>query len=128
MKKGKNLPLLRSLIYSLVLFGKIRTTRARAKAVRGLVDKLVNKIKKGTVASKRDVLSVLPQKQIVEKLSREIVPRLLRSSGYTRIVKLGERSGDGAPLVQIGWVTEETEERKETRGTRKRNDKTNKTK
>lgn len=108
MKKSKNLPLLRNLIYSLVLFGKIRTTKARAKAIVGLVDRLVNKLKKGTVASKRDVLRVLPQKQIIEKLTGEIIPKLTgKSGGYTTIVKIGERAGDGAPMVVMEWVKSE---------------------
>lgn len=123
MKKSKDLPVLRNLIYSLVLFGKIKTTRARAKAIQGLVDKLVNKIKKGTVASKRDALRVLPQKQIFEKLTGEIIPKLAgRSSGYTRIIKIGERLGDGAPMVAMEWVKEE-KETKGTEGRRKKDDK-----
>ena len=108
MRKAKSLPLLRNLAYSLVLFGKIKTTKARAKAVRGFIDRLVNKIKKGTVASKQELLSLLPQKQIVKKLTLEIVPKLSgRSSGYTRIIKIGERGGDGAPMVIMEWVREE---------------------
>lgn len=109
MKKSKDLPLWRNLIYSLVLFGRIKTTRARAKAIVGLTDRIVNKIKKGTVAAKREVLTLLPQKPVVEKLTKEIIPKLAdRSGGYTRIVKIGERAGDGAPMVVMEWVGEET--------------------
>lgn len=109
MKQAKNWSLWRNLVYSLVLFGKIKTTRARAKAIVSLVDKVVNKTKKGTVASKREVLRLLPQELVVEKLTKEITPKLSsRSSGYTRLVKLGERAGDGAPIVLMEWVMDET--------------------
>jgi large subunit ribosomal protein L17 len=115
MKKSKDLPLLRNLIYSLVLFGKIKTTRARAKATVGLVDRIVNKIKKGTVAGRRQVLTFLPQKPVVEKLMKEIIPKLAgRSSGYTRIIKIGERAGDGAPMVVMEWVVEKEQPKVES--------------
>lgn len=123
MKKSKDLPVLRNLIYSLVLFGKIKTTKARAKAITRLVDRIVNKIKEGTVAGKRQVLTFLPQKPVVEKLMKEITPKLTgRSSGYTRIIKIGERLGDGAPMVAMEWVKEE-KETKGTEGRRKKDDK-----
>ncbi|MBI4999524.1 50S ribosomal protein L17 [Candidatus Gottesmanbacteria bacterium] len=100
---------LRNLIYSLIIFGRIKTTRARAKAIVGLVDRIVNKIKKGTVAGKRQVLTFLPQRPVVEKLMKEIIPKLAgRSSGYTRIIKIGGRAGDGAPMVVMEWVESET--------------------
>lgn len=105
MKKAQEFHLWRNLIYSLVLFGQIKTTRSRAKAISGLIDKLVNKIKKGTVAGKREVLKILPQKEAVNKLETEILPKLSsRKSGYTRIFRLGERSGDGAAMVLIQWA------------------------
>lgn len=105
MSKNKNLPVLRNLIYSLVLFGQIKTTKTRAKAVQGVIDRLINKTKKATVASKRDVLHFLPEKPVVEKLAKEIVPGLSgRNSGYTKIVRLGRRPGDGASMVLLEWV------------------------
>lgn len=114
MRKAKDLPLLRNFIYSLALFGQIKTTLTRAKAVQGIVDRLVNKIKKGTVAGKRDVLRFLPQKQIVEKLTGEIVPKLIgRSSGYTRIIKIGKRQGDGAAMGVMEWIMTEEQPKAE---------------
>ncbi|MCL4382692.1 MAG: 50S ribosomal protein L17 [Patescibacteria group bacterium] len=105
MKKAQEFHLWRNLIYSLVLFGQIKTTRSRAKAISGLIDKLVNKLKKGTVAGKREVLKIIPQKEAVNKLTTEILPKLSsRKSGYTRILRLGERSGDDAAMVLIQWV------------------------
>jgi len=109
MRKARDLPVLRNLIYSLVIFKRIKTTKNRAKAMAGLIDRLVNKIKKGTVASKREVLKILPQKEVIEKLEKEIVVKLgSRTSGYTRIIKIGERLGDGAPMVAMEWVEGET--------------------
>lgn len=139
MKRPKNLPLLRQLIYSLIYFGKIKTTKNRAKAVAAAVDRLINKIKKGTLASGREVLSFLPQKQMVEKLTLEIVPKLKeRKSGYIRLTKTGERRGDGSPLIIVEWAKDEQasvsieenkpaekEDRKEEKKVKK-NDKTDK--
>jgi large subunit ribosomal protein L17 len=105
MKRLNELSLLRNLIYSLILFGKIRTTKKRAKAVSKTIDGLVNKIKKGTLASEREVLNFLPKKELVEKLKSEIVPQLKeRKSGYTRMARVGERLGDGSLLVMIEWA------------------------
>ncbi len=107
MKHNQSWSLQKNLIYSLVLFGEIKTTKSRAKSIVGLVDRLVNKIKKGTVASKRDVLKVLSQKEAFEKLSNEIVPALTnRNSGYTKTFKLGTRGGDNASMVLMRWVSE----------------------
>jgi len=106
----RNPLLLRNLIYSLVLFGKIKTTRSRAKEMIKVIDRLVNKIKKGNVSAKREVLKILPQKEIVEKLEKEIVAKLGgRTSGYTRIIKIGRRQGDAAAMVVVEWVGEEKE-------------------
>lgn len=107
MKHNQNWLLWRNLIYSLILFGRIKTTKTRAKAIIGLVDKLVNKIKKGTVAGKREVLQTLPRKEVVIKLTKEIVPVLAgKNSGYTRITKIGSRQGDGAKMVIMEWIKE----------------------
>ncbi len=109
MMKTDSLRLWRSLIYSLVLFGRIKISLVRSRAIKGMIDKLVNKIKKGTVAARRDVLRTLPRKEIVDKLVADIVPRLAgRSSGYTRVVKIGQRRGDGTSMVIMEWITEET--------------------
>lgn len=109
----------RNLIISLVFFGKIETTKVRAKAIRGLIDRLVNKIKKGTLATQREVLKILPE-EAIGRLSKEILPKLTSSSsGYTRIIKIGRRLGDGAEMVRMEWVTGE-EETKTIEGTKER--------
>ncbi|MFH0864057.1 MAG: 50S ribosomal protein L17 [Candidatus Gottesmanbacteria bacterium] len=109
MKNNKDWLLWRNLIYSLILFGKIKTTKHRAKAIVGLIDRLVNKMKKGTVASKRDVLKFLPERVAFDKLSKEIVPMLGdRNSGYTRVINIGKRKGDNTSIVLLEWVKSET--------------------
>lgn len=113
MKKERDVQLIRNLIYSLVLFGQIKTTKSRAKLISGLVDKLVNKVKKGTVSAGHEVLEFLPQKEVAKKLTKEIIPLLTeRTSGYTRIVKIGERKGDRAMMVLMEWVKDEGEKGK----------------
>lgn len=97
--------LFRSLVVSLVKSGAIETTLARAKAVSGWVDKLVTLSKKGDLASKRRVIAELNSPEAEGRLSGEIVPLLLdRRSGFTRIIKLGPRRGDGAPMAKLEFV------------------------
>ena len=86
----------------------ISTTEAKAKAVRPLAEKLITFAKKGDVAARREVLKVIPDRDVVHKLFSEIGPRFAeRSGGYTRILKLGQRQGDGAPMARIELVSEE---------------------
>ncbi len=86
----------------------IKTTEAKAKAVRPLAEKLITFAKRGDVAARREVLKVIPDRDVVHKLFSEIGPRFAeRSGGYTRILKLGQRTGDGAPMARIELVGEE---------------------
>ncbi len=103
--KNQRTALFRSLVRSLILHESIQTTETKAKAVKGLIDNLVVKAKDSSEASKRVVNAFLTQKEISEKLFKEIAPRFKqRSSGFTTSAKLGTRQGDGAMIVQIGWV------------------------
>lgn len=104
-KRGPRRALLRSLTESLVLHGSIRTTKAKAKALRTVVEPLVTKAKRGTLADRRQVMRVLYTDKAVNMLLQEIAPRYTeRSGGYTRIVKLGPRSNDAAEMVRIEFV------------------------
>jgi large subunit ribosomal protein L17 len=86
----------------------IKTTEAKAKAVRPLAEKLITFAKRGDVAARREVLKVIPDRDVVHKLFSEIGPRFAeRNGGYTRILKLGQRPGDGAPMARIELVGEE---------------------
>jgi large subunit ribosomal protein L17 len=97
--------LLSGLASSLIRDGKIKTTEARAKAVRPVVEKLITKAKKGDLASRRLVLKTIPDREIVHKLFSEVGPQYAdRNGGYTRIVKLGPRKGDAAPMALIELI------------------------
>jgi len=99
--------LFRSLIISLVKNGKIKTTKAKAEAIKPFVDKIVTKVKKGTVSAGRWVFAEIPNKEIAKKLFKEISPMFSgRNSGFTRIIKLGKREGDKAEMVILEWVEE----------------------
>ena len=88
--------------------GRIRTTEARAKAVRPLAEHLITFAKRGDVHARRQVLKTIPDRDVVHKLFSEIGPRFAeRPGGYTRILKLGQRRGDGAPMALIELLPEE---------------------
>ncbi len=100
--------LIRNLMRSLVLHGSIKTTKAKAQAARSEIEKLITKAKKNTDAAKRDVLAHLPDKKVVKQLYAMVETRFAgRNSGYTRIVKLGVRTGDASEQVVLGFVDEE---------------------
>lgn len=97
--------LLANQVCSLIEHERIKTTLAKAKAVRPLAEKMVTLGKKGSLHARRTALAVLRQKGAVMKLFDEIAPRAAtRNGGYTRIVKLGERKSDSAPIAFIEWI------------------------
>lgn len=97
--------LLSNQVCSLIEHSRIKTTLAKAKAVRPLAEKMLTLGKKGTLHARRTALAVLRQKDAVKKLFEEIAPRSsTRNGGYTRIIKLGPRQSDSAPLALIEWV------------------------
>src|SRR3984893_16077787 len=91
-------------VCSLIEHQRIKTTLAKAKAVRPLAEKMVTLGKKGSLHARRTALSVLRQKNAVKKLFDELAPRSTdRNGGYTRIVKLGQRKSDSAAMAFIEW-------------------------
>ncbi|MBI2830197.1 MAG: 50S ribosomal protein L17 [Chloroflexi bacterium] len=95
----------RNLVTSLLNHGKITTTEAKAKEIRGLAEKMITLGKKHSLASRRSALSYVLDSKAVDKLFDEYAVRYVdRPGGYTRIVKLGPRLGDGAPIVKIELV------------------------
>ena len=97
--------LLANQVCSLIEHQRIKTTLAKAKAVRPLAEKMVTLGKKGSLHARRTALAVLHQKGAVKKLFEDIAPRSAsRNGGYTRIVKLGARKSDSAPVAFIEWV------------------------
>ncbi len=97
--------LLSNQVCSLIEHQRIKTTLAKAKAVRPLADKMVTLGKKNSLHARRTAFAVLRQKDAVKKLFDEIAPRAAnRNGGYTRIIKLGQRKSDAAPVAFIEWV------------------------
>ena len=98
--------MLGNLAVSIIRYEKIKTTEAKAKEVRGLVDGMITLAKRGDLHARRQLVSKMPHEPlIVEKLMGEISEKYAdRASGFTRIVKLGPRLGDSATMVQIELV------------------------
>lgn len=112
-KKGRKLnrrhqqrqALFKGLIRSLILKEEIKTTEAKAKAIKGLTDKLISKAKSGSLSARRQVLAFLPDKRAVDRLFDVIAPRVKhRTSGFTRLVRLNRRRGDNALVVKMELV------------------------
>jgi large subunit ribosomal protein L17 len=103
--------MLGGLAASLFEHERLRTTEAKAKALRPLAERLITFAKRGDVHARRQVLRVVPDRDVVHRLFSEIGPRMAeREGGYTRILKLGPRKGDGAPMAQIELVDRVVEE------------------
>src|SRR6266508_4218352 len=99
--------MLANLATSLFRYGKIRTTETKAKRLRPLAERLVTFAKRGDLHARRRVLTVVRDKDVVYTLFDEIAPRFSnRQGGYTRIVKIGPRKGDAAPMAIIELVEE----------------------
>jgi len=95
----------RNLVTDLLDHEKIVTTEAKAKEVRSLTEKIITLGKGGGLHSYRQALSFIMDKKVAEKIFAELAPRYAeRNGGYTRIVKLGPRLGDGAPMAQLELV------------------------
>lgn len=104
--------LFRNLVTSLVLHEQIQTTEAKAKAVRGLVDKVITKGKTGSLHARRVLVGFLTNQKAVEKVVKILAPRFRqRSGGFTRIIRLGKRQGDNAPLVRMELVDKVVEKK-----------------
>lgn len=96
--------LYKSLVISLVKYGKIETSYAKAKAIVRLVEKLVTKAKENTDASISQLSSFLIHKDIKDKLLKTVAPVMKdKQGGYTRIRKSGKRIGDGSELAVLEW-------------------------
>ena len=92
--------MLRNLVTAVIKEGRITTTETRAKETKTIVDKMITLGKNGDLSSRRKALSYMTEEDVVSKLFETIAPRYeKRSGGYTRIVKLSQRKGDGAPMV-----------------------------
>lgn len=99
------LALYRNLVADLMRHEKIVTTEAKAKEVRSLAEKMITLGKEGSVASRRRALTFITDKKVVDKIFTNLAPRCAnRPGGYTRLIKLGPRVGDSAPMVRLELV------------------------
>lgn len=114
--------LMNSLATSLLKHKRIKTTLAKAKETRGFVEALITKARKNDLHARRQIMSVVNDKEVVKELFAEIVPKIGdRPGGYTRVIKLGNRLGDAASMALIELVdyndviNEKFQEKKEKR-------------
>jgi large subunit ribosomal protein L17 len=99
------LALYRNLVADLFRHGKIVTTEAKAKEIQGLAEKMITLGKDNSLSSRRRALTYITDKDLVDKVFTEIAPKYAeRPGGYTRLLKLGPRPGDGAPTVKLELV------------------------
>lgn len=102
---GHQKAMMGNLVASLIAAEAVVTTEAKAKALRPVVEKCVTKAKAGGVHQQRQVVAFIRDKDMANKLFDEIGPRYAnRAGGYTRILKLGPRHGDNAPMARIELV------------------------
>ncbi|CAN5165278.1 50S ribosomal protein L17 [soil metagenome] len=93
-----------------IMHGRIKTTVPKAKEVRGVVDKLINTAKKDDLHARRQAVKILKDKTVVRRLFEDVAPDLDgRDSGYTRILRLGPRLGDGAEAAYLELVNHTVE-------------------
>lgn len=104
-EKAPREAMLRNLAASVILYEKVKTTEAKAKAIKSLVEKAITSGKKPTLASRRKLMGFFYTEHPVKKIFEVLGPRYQnRSGGYTRIVKIGARKNDGAEMVLIELV------------------------
>jgi len=97
--------LFRNQVTDLLRYEKIVTTEAKAREVRGLTERMITLGKEGSLSSRRRAIAFLTDEDVVNRLFKEIAPRYAdRAGGYTRMVKLGQRSGDGADTAKLELI------------------------
>lgn len=106
LSKNERTALFRKLVQNLIICEKIETTEAKAKAIKGLIDKIINQAK--SPATRSITAQFLINKTAFDKLTKDLLSRLqTRNSGYTSVVKVGRRLGDNAMMVRMSLLTEE---------------------
>ena len=104
-KTGPRKALIKNLLNSLILYEKIKTTEIKAKEIKPLMERIITRAKVDSLHNRREIMKKLPTKNSVKKLFEVLGPKYKdRKGGYLRIVKLGERKGDGAKICVIEFV------------------------
>ncbi|HHW11543.1 MAG TPA: 50S ribosomal protein L17 [Firmicutes bacterium] len=102
---GHRKALFRNLVTELIRHEKITTTETKAKEIRALAEKMITLGKQGDLSARREVAKVIMDKAVVKKLFDEVATRYAdRNGGYTRVVRIGPRRGDAAPMAVIELV------------------------
>jgi large subunit ribosomal protein L17 len=102
---GHRKALFRNLVTDLIRHEKITTTETKAKEIQSLAEKMITLGKKGDLSARREVAKVIMDKAVTKKLFDEVATRYAdRNGGYTRVVKIGPRRGDAAPMAVIELV------------------------
>ncbi|MCX7973318.1 MAG: 50S ribosomal protein L17 [Candidatus Aminicenantes bacterium] len=115
------LALLRNLVTSFLEKERIKTTLAKAKEARPLAEKMITLAKRNTLHARRRALAFLRKEEVVTKLFNELGPRFAeRPGGYSRIIKLGPRKGDGAPLALLELVGTEFKKKEKKKKEKKK--------
>jgi large subunit ribosomal protein L17 len=115
--------MIRNMVTSLLKHERIRTTKTRAKEVRRYAEKMITIAKKDSLAAKRQVLAFVRERDVVSKLFKTLIYRYAeRKGGYTRILKLAPRPGDGADMVFLELVDRAVAEKTEDPKTQKKSE------
>lgn len=101
----QRIAMIKNLVTSFLKHGKITTTLTRAKETQSLAEKMITLAKRGDLHAKRQVFSFIKEKEVVANLFSDVAPKYQeRNGGYTRIIKLGSRKGDGSEMVILELV------------------------
>ncbi|AID45338.1 50S ribosomal protein L17 [Candidatus Arthromitus sp. SFB-mouse-Japan] len=101
----QRIAMIKNLVTSFLKHGKITTTLTRAKETQSLAEKMITLAKRGDLHAKRQVLSFVKEQKVVASLFSDVAPKYQeRNGGYTRIIKLGSRKGDGSEMVILEFV------------------------
>lgn len=104
-KKAPREMMLKNLASSIIIYEKVKTTEAKAKSVKPLIEKIITISKNGDLTARRKLIKILPQKLAIKKTMEILGKRYQdRKGGYARIVKIDSRQGDGAKMAQIELV------------------------
>lgn len=104
-KKASREAMLRNLATSIILHESVKTTKAKAKVVKPIVERAITRGKENTIHNRRELMKLLMTEGAVNKVLEVLGPRYAtRPGGYTRLTKLGSRQGDGADMVEISFV------------------------
>ncbi|BAK81758.1 50S ribosomal protein L17 [Candidatus Arthromitus sp. SFB-rat-Yit] len=102
---NQRIAMIKNLVTSFLKHGKITTTLGRAKETQSLAEKMITLAKKGDLHARRQILSIVKEKEVVSVLFSEVAPKYQeRNGGYTRVVKLGARKGDGSEMAILELV------------------------